>query len=47
MVNGTLKILRCEHREIFKVCLVIFQHFARMGYNHDNNDDAELLLRNS
>ena len=27
--NGqhTLKILRCEHRKIFKVCLAIFQHY--------------------
>ena len=27
MVKHTLKILRCEHRKIFKACLVIFQHF--------------------
>ena len=28
MVKHTLKILRCEHRKIFKVCLAIFQHYA-------------------
>ena len=26
MVKHTLKILRCEHRKIFKVCLAILQH---------------------
>ena len=26
-----LKILRCEHRKIFKVCLAIFQHYAIKG----------------
>ena len=28
MAKHTLKILRCEHRKIFKVCLAIFQHYA-------------------
>ena len=28
MAKHTLKILRCEHRKIFKVCLTIFQHYA-------------------
>ena len=27
MAKHTLKILRCEHRKIFKVCLAIFQHY--------------------
>ena len=26
MVKHTLKILRCSHRKILKVCLTIFQH---------------------
>ena len=26
MAKGTLKILRCEHRKIFKVCLAILEH---------------------
>ena len=26
--NILLKILRCEHRKIFKVCLAILQHCA-------------------
>ena len=26
MVKYALKILRCEHRKIFEVCLIIFQH---------------------
>ena len=46
MVKDTLKILCCEHPKILKVCLAIFQYYARMGYNDDDND-AELLLRNS
>ena len=25
---NTLKILQCEHRKIFKVCLAIFQHYT-------------------
>ena len=28
MAKHTLKILRCEHRKIFKVCLAILQHYA-------------------
>ena len=28
MAKYTLKILRCSHRKIFKVCSAIFQHFA-------------------
>ena len=31
MAKHTLKILRCEHRIIFKVCLAIFQHYERKG----------------
>ena len=27
MAKHTLKILRREHRKIFKVCLAIFQHY--------------------
>ena len=27
MTKHTLKILRCEHRKIFKVYLAIFQHY--------------------
>ena len=27
MAKHTLKILRCEHRKIFKVSLAIFQHY--------------------
>ena len=32
MAKHTLKILRCKHRKIFKVCLAIFQHYAIKGY---------------
>ena len=28
IVKHTLKILQCEHRKIFKVCLAILQHYA-------------------
>ena len=31
MAKHTLKILRCQHRKIFKVCLAILQHYARKG----------------
>ena len=27
MAKHTLKILRCEHRKILKVCLAIFQDY--------------------
>ena len=32
MAQHTFKILRCEHRKIFKVCLAILQHYAWKGY---------------
>ena len=32
MVRDTLKILRCEHRKIFKVCFAVLQHYAWKGY---------------
>ena len=28
MAKHTLKILRCEYRQFFRVCFAIFQHFA-------------------
>ena len=31
MAKHTLKILRCEHRKIFKVCLDILQHYSGKG----------------
>ena len=31
MAKHTLKIVRCEHRKIFKVCLAIFQHYEIKG----------------
>ena len=31
MAKHALKILRCEHRKIFKVCFAIFQHDAWKG----------------
>ena len=31
MAKYTLKIFRCEHCKIFKVCLAIFQHYDRKG----------------
>ena len=31
MAEFTFKILRCENRKIFKVCLAIFQHYKRKG----------------
>ena len=31
MAKHTFKILRCEHRKIFKVCLAIFQHYEIKG----------------
>ena len=34
MAKHSLKILRCEHRKNFKVCLAILQHYAWKGkYN--------------
>ena len=32
MTKHTLKILGCEHRKIFKVCLTILQHYAWKGW---------------
>ena len=32
MAKHTLKILRCEHRNVIKVCLDILQHYACKGY---------------
>ena len=29
MAKHTFKVLRCEHRKIFKVCLAIFQHYEK------------------
>ena len=29
MAKHTLKILRCEHRKTFKVCLAIFQNYEK------------------
>ena len=34
MVNHTLKILRCEHRKMIKVCLAIFQHLYMKGLSY-------------
>ena len=31
MAKHTLKILQCEHRKIFSVCLTIFHYYARKG----------------
>ena len=31
MLKNNLKILRFEHRKIFKVCLAIFQHYTLKG----------------
>ena len=39
MAKHTLKILRCSHRKIFKVCLAIFQHDEVKGYVICNKDD--------
>ena len=45
MAKHTLKILRCEHRKIFKVCLAIFQHYAiKVNEMFQNNILAEQLL---
>ena len=32
MAKHTLKILLCEYRKIFKVCLAILQQHVRKGY---------------
>ena len=32
-VKDTLKMLQCEHRNIFKVCLVIFQYYSSKHFN--------------
>ena len=32
MIKHTFKILRCEDRKIFKVCLTILQHYGIKGY---------------
>ena len=34
MVKPTLKILRCEHDMIFKLCLTILQHYETKGSIH-------------
>ena len=31
MAKHTLKIMRCSHRNVFKVCLAIFQHYEIKG----------------
>ena len=40
MAKHTLKILRCEHRKNFKVCLAIFPHYAIKGYVGKNNPNT-------
>ena len=32
MVKHTFKILLCEHRKIFEVCMVIFQYYTWKDY---------------
>ena len=32
MAKQSLKIFRCLHGKIFKVCLVIFEHYERKGW---------------
>ena len=44
MTKYTLKILWCEHRKIFKVCLAIFQHYA---WNGQSTRSGWLLYANS
>ena len=39
MAKHTLKILRCEHHKVFKVCLAIFQH-------HELERNQKFILRN-
>ena len=41
MAKHTLKILRCSHRKIFKVCVAIFQHYKIKG----SGNSLEYLLR--
>ena len=58
MAKHTLKILRCEHRKIFIVCLAIFQHYEIKGYewmldkngkkhSNENGKNQKNLLSNS
>ena len=44
MAKHTLKILRCEHRIIFKVCLAILQHYAWKGQKKKNLGFYETLV---
>ena len=37
MAKHTLKILWCEHRNVFKVCLAILQHYARKGQTKNSS----------
>ena len=47
MAKHTLKILRCEHRKIFKVCLAIFQHYAIKGYKSSHEVYKSVLRKKS
>ena len=44
MEKHTLKILRYEHRKIFKVCLAIFQHYEIRGQNSRLKNNANHIF---
>ena len=44
MAKHTLKILRCEHRKIFKVCLAIFQHYEIKGLSNIDVTKNDLFV---
>ena len=47
MAKHTFKILWCEHQKVFKVCLAIFQHYARKGLidSRKLNEDINSFLQ--
>ena len=44
MAKHNLKVLRCEHRKIFKVCLAIFQHYEIKGYTKHFHGKFSMIL---
>ena len=45
MAKHTAKILRCEHRKNFKVCLAILQHYVLKGLKNYHVLGALILSR--
>ena len=43
MVKHTLKILRCERRKIFDICLAIFQYHALKGVRGSTEIELQFI----